>query len=381
MNYEEAPLPLSGERVTVRYSVYGDSTGALETARAICVEQSIEFPPHLIPQNDFWAGVMGRLEGFESLSEQHHQAVISYALETFTGDIVQLLNIVYGNVSMIRGIRLEEVSLPATLIEQFEGPRLGLSGLRERCGSQDRAMICATLKPMGLSVEAFARFAAEFAASGVEMVKDDHGLTDQPLSPFRERVSRCAEAVQEANQKRRSPCLYAPNVTGPGDQVLDRAHVAFEAGAGALMILPGLTGWDMVRQLRADPALDLPIVVHPSYGGVYYASHEQGLSSGFYYATLARLAGADVSILPNYVGRLYSSQRDCRDAVDAARQPLGSLKPNVMAPGGGITLNNIPEMKQFYGQDIVYVMGGGLHQSGRSLGENCAEFRSMLDAE
>jgi ribulose-bisphosphate carboxylase large chain len=380
LEYTEAPVPLTGDRLRVTYSIFEDATAARHTAQAICVEQSIEFPAHLLPQNEFWGQVTGRLESFDSLSEQHHRAVISYALETVSPDLAQILNIVYGNISMIKHIRVEEVSLPDSLLSRFKGPRFGRDGLRRLTGVTGRALICATIKPMGLSTAAFAEMARQYAQGGADVIKDDHGLTSQPLSPFKERVQACIEAVAEINAGRDTKSLYAPNVTAPADEILERAHFAVEQGAQALLIIPGLTGWDFVRVLRNDPDIAVPILSHPAFSGLYFTSHQQGMSARVHYALIPRLAGADAVIFPNYVGRLYSTREDCRAVLEASSAELGSLPPIMPAPGGGITLELIPELNRFYGRDVIYIMGGGLHRPGQSIVQNCIDFRRMLSA-
>jgi len=378
LEYAEASVPLSGDRLRVTYSIFEDATTALHTAQAICVEQSIEFPARLLPQNEFWAQVIGRLESFDSLSEQYHRVVISYAVETIGPDFVQVLNIVYGNISMIKHIRVEEVSLPDSLLNGFQGPRFGRDGLRRLTGVTGRALICATIKPMGLSTAALAEMARQYALGGADVIKDDHGLTSQPLSPFKERVRACIEAVSEVNAGRETKTLYAPNVTAPADEILERAHFAVEQGAQALLIIPGLAGWDVVRVLRNDPDIAVPILSHPSFSGLYFTSHQQGMSAQVHYALIPRLAGADAVIFPNYVGRLYSTREDCRAILEASNAELGRLPPIMPAPGGGITLELIPELNRFYGRDVIYIMGGGLHDPKQSIAQNCADFRRML---
>jgi ribulose-bisphosphate carboxylase large chain len=378
LEYAEAPVPLSGDRLKVAYSIFEDATTALHTAQAIRVEQSIEFPAHLLPQNEFWEQVIGRLESFDSLSERHHRAVISYAVETIGSDFVQLLNIVYGNISMFKHVRVEEVSLPDSLLNGFHGPRFGRDGIRRLTGVTGRALICATLKPMGLSTAALAEMARQYALGGSDMIKDDHGLCNQPLSPFKERVQACMEAISEVNAGRGTKTLYAPNVTAPADEVVGRAHFAVEQGAQALLIIPGLVGWDMVRVLSHDPAVQVPIISHPAFSGLYFTSHQQGLSAQVSYALIPRLAGVDAVIFPNYVGRLYSTPEDCRAILEASSAALGRLAPIMPVPGGGITLELIPELNRFYGQDVIYVMGGGLHDPKQSIAQNCADFRQML---
>ena len=252
-----------------------------------------------------------------------------------------------------------------------------MEGIREISKVQDRPMICSAIKPMGLDVNSFAEIAYESAMGGADIVKDDHGLMNQPLSNYKTRVSKCAQAVLKANAKSNGNCLYAANITAPLDQIEERAYFAKRAGAQILMVIPGLLGWDTVRLLRENDELAMPILCHPSYYGIYFSSKKAGLSGAFAYAIVPRLMGADIEIIPNYIGRLYSSKKECKKTVSAAKREMGHIKPIFSAPGGGITLQNIPELVQFYGKDIIFIMGGGLYRSG-NLVESCRKFRNML---
>lgn len=378
--YHAASIPFSGTRFSVTYALSAHQSDARKLAEAICIEQSIEFPFELLPDDHYWNNVTGTLEDFVSVDETHHSATISYALETISPDLVQFLNIVYGNVSMISGVRVERVDLPNEVLTSFRGPQFGIAGLRKMTGITDRALMCATLKPMGLSLEAFKQMAFDYAYGGANFIKDDHGITDQPLTRFHHRVKICAEAVLEANAQTGWQCVYAVNVSGPIDQLLDRAFFAKEAGASALLIMPGLVGWDAIRLLRDAEDLNLPIITHPAYSGVFYTGNPGGIAANVQYGIIPRLAGADASIFPNYVGRLSSTRADCLSIVNAAKRLFGPIPPMFAAPGGGITLENIPELKRTYGPDVLYIMGGGLHR-GDSVKNNCRRFTDILEYE
>jgi ribulose-bisphosphate carboxylase large chain len=380
MNYHEAVTELSGIRFTVTYSFYGTEQEALTNAESTCVEQTIEFPPEYLPENLFWDAIKGKIERFEKIDEQHYLARISYAIETISPDLIQLLNIIYGNIAQIRNIRVEDIEFPPEVLAYFKGPRYGLSGVRELCNVPSRSLICATLKPMGLSQESYAQMAYEFALGGSDIIKDDHGITNQSFARFEERVSKCAEVILKANAETGENSLYAANVSGPMDQIVSRALFAKQAGAGALLVLPGLVGWDAVRVLRENDKIALPILVHGAYAGIYFASHQAGLSGKVAFSIIPRLAGADVYIMPNYIGRLYSTRKECKDAMEAAKRPMEHIKPIFPGTGGGTTLQTIPALMAFYGKDVVYIMGGGLH-GGVSLVESCRQFRGMLQGE
>ena len=262
MLYQEALTELSGIRFTVTYSFFGDEQEARESAKGTCVEQTIEFPPELLPDNAYWRAFSGRVESFEKQEEQRYIARISYAMETTSSDIVQILNVIYGNIAQIRGIRVEDVEFPSEMLTPFKGPRFGREGVRELCGVTDRSLICATLKPMGLTSDCYADMCYQFALGGSDLIKDDHGIMDQSFARFDERVEKCAQAVLKANAESGETCLYAANVSGPADEIMRRALYAKSVGASALLVLPGLIGWDMVRLLRENDELALPIIVH-----------------------------------------------------------------------------------------------------------------------
>lgn len=368
---------LSGERFTVTYLVHGDEASARAVVEAIREEQSVEFPLDLLPPGDIPDRIVGRLESFEQAGEQRYRARISYANETAGSELLQLLNVIFGNSSIKPGILVEWLDLSPGVLATFKGPRFGREGLRKHLGNPDRPLLCTAIKPMGLSAEALAEIAYQCALGGIDIIKDDHGLADQRFSPFKERVDRCAEAVQKANRETGGHAIYVPNVTGPILEMPDMARYARDAGAGGLMVSPGLSGYDIMRTLAEDDALGLPIVAHPTFNGSYVTCPQQGISHAVLYGQIARLAGADASIYPNYGGRFSFSKEECIAIVRGTETLMGHIKPCFPTPGGGMSLERLPEMYEVYGQDVIYLIGGALHRSG-NLVESSRNFVSMV---
>jgi ribulose-bisphosphate carboxylase large chain len=56
---------------------------------------------------------------------------------------------------------------------------------------------------------------------------------------------------------------------------------------------------------------------------------------------------------------------------------MGALQPIFPAPGGGMSLDRIPEMGALYGDDVIYLIGGNLHRQGPDLMENAKLFVRM----
>lgn len=371
-------INLSGERFQVIYRLKGSEKEARSKAEDICIEQTIEFPADLVKGGDIRDHIFGRIESFQPLEANCWEAVISYAIEITGFELTQLVNAMFGNFSLKPGVRVERLELPGSLLKHFKGPRFGITGVRDLLGVPERPLFCTALKPMGLSCQDLAELAYQFALGGVDMIKDDHGLADQPFSPFKERVQRCAEAVERAIRETGKKCLYVPNLSAPADQILDKALLAKENNVGALMVAPGLVGLDTMRMLADDDRIALPIISHPAFQGTFTAHPDNGVSHYTIFGQLPRLAGADASIFPNYGGRFSFSIEECQSIVRGATVQMHHIKPIFSAPGGGMNLERIPEMIKTYGRDVIFLIGGALHKLGPDLIENCRRYMEVV---
>ena len=370
-------MPAREVRLSAVYRVSGDARKARARAWEICLEQTVELPIDVIPPGFVCDQVVGRIE---SLRRQAggYRATISYAVGSVGRELPQLLNVLFGNTSIKPGVRLERLDLPPSVLRGFQGPRFGCAGLRRHLGVPRRPLLCAALKPMGLAAEGLAELAYQFALGGIDLVKDDHGLSDQPYARFEERVRLCASAVRMANRRTGFRCAYVPNVTAPHDHLLERARFARRAGAGALLVCPGLTGLDAMRAVADDPRAALPVLSHPAFQGTYVLHPESGISHYALFGQIARLAGADASIYPNYGGRFSFTRDECRSIVEGCRAPMGRLRAILPCPGGGMALSRVPELLKFYGNDVILLVGGGLLTHGPDVQENCRVFRRMV---
>lgn len=375
----ESPYPISGQRFTVIYRLAGREQDAYQKALDICLEQTVEFPDQLVPDGMIRDNVLGRIESFAPLSEDGYLCAISYALEVAGGELTQLLNVIFGNISIKPGIRVERLDLPAALLDAFAGPRFGRQGLRAALGVATRPLLCTALKPLGLTAEALADLAYRFALGGIDIVKDDHGLADQNFAAYQKRVELCAAAVARANAETGGASIYMPNVTATFDRLERRAAFAKAHGAGGLLISPGLTGFDAMRNLADDDRLALPIFAHPAFLGTFVVHPESGVSHRVLFGQLARLAGADATIFPNFGGRFAFTREECQNLVAGTEMPMARLAAIFPVPGGGMSLDRVPELLEVYGRDAVFLIGGGLFTYGPDLVENCRYFRKLVE--
>jgi ribulose-bisphosphate carboxylase large chain len=374
-----SPPPVSGHRFSVLYRLAGDEAAARRRAQDICLEQTVEIPETLVPEGLIRDHVLGRVEAFEARPNGGYSARVSYAVEVAGADLTQLLNVVFGNISIKTGIRVERLDLPDVMLRALRGPRFGRQGLRELLGVPTRPLLCTALKPLGLSPESLAGLAYRFALGGIDIIKDDHGLADQSFARFRERVERCAEAVARANRETGSRSIYVPNVTAGMDAIDARARFARAHGAGGFLIAPGLTGLDAMRWLADDDGLALPILAHPAFQGTYVLHPSCGMSHELLFGQLPRLAGADATIYPNFGGRFGFTRDECFGIVRGTDTAMGSLRPIFPTPGGGMSLDRVPEMLEAYGRDVILLIGGGLMSPGSDLVATCRRFRALIE--
>jgi ribulose-bisphosphate carboxylase large chain len=369
----------SNDRFTATYQITGDRNEALSRAKDICLEQTVEFPDELIGPGLIRDHIIGRIESIAPSALHGRSLVtISYAVEIAAGELTQLINVLFGNISIKPGIRLIDLKLPDSLLAIVKGPRFGRDGLRALLGVSNRPLLCTALKPMGTLPEDLAAMAYTFAMGGIDIIKEDHGLTNQPFAPFEKRVELCAKAIARANAATGLRCMYAPNISAPAHVVMKRARFAREAGAAGLLVAPGIVGLDTMRMIAEADEVGLPILSHPALQGTYVINPDQGISHGVLFGLFNRLAGADAAIYPNYGGRFSFTPEECGSIVDACKAPLGGIKPIFPAPAGGMALKRVPELRAFYGNEAIFLIGGGLLTHGPDRAENCREFVRMV---
>lgn len=370
---------MTGERFTVIYHIQGDEASALQKAKTICLEQTVEVGDELVPDGFIRDQVIGQIEQFTLITTDIYEATISYAIETTAFELTQLLNVMFGNTSIKTGIKVHRFNLSENLAARFSGPQFGLSGLRQKVGVYEQPLLCAVLKPMGQSPTELAQLAYYFALAGVDLIKDDHGLTNQPFCPYQTRIKACIEAIAKANQETGKHCLYVPNITAPVSEIWDRARLAQSEGAGGGLIAPGLIGFDMMRALAEDETIDFPLISHPALLGSFVTSPHNGFSHASLFGQLQRLAGADATIYPNYGGRFGFSRQECQWIAESCREEMGHYLPIFPTPGGGMTRDRILDMLALYGHDVMFLIGGALlHSQSDDFVAHIRHFLSLM---
>jgi len=368
-------------RFGVTYRIFApDLAGARARAEGIALEQTVEIPRDVVPAGFVEDEILGRVEEIGAEGDGVFRATISYSPASAGYEITQFLNVIFGNSSIQRGLRVIGIAPGETMAARHPGPRFGIAGIRALCGRAEGGMIAPVLKPQGLGADDLARIGYLCARGGADIVKEDHGITDQPMAPFRERVEKTAAAVARANAETGRRALYFPSLAGQADEIEANIRFARDAGADGLLIMPGLLGFGVVSRIARDAELDMPVMTHPSFLGPYVLSPDTGFDHGVIFGTLQRLAGADISVFPNVGGRFGFSRAECLQIAAACRDTAGPGQPMLPSPGGGMSVERAADMAGMYGEDVVYLLGGSLLRLGDRIGEGIAAMRAALDS-
>jgi len=353
------------ERILATYRISAGESESRARAEALAAEQSVEMPVSAIRDRRILEEVVATVESIRPHAAGL-EVVLGIAPATTGNEASQLANMLFGNCSLQPEVELVDVQLPAGYEKAFPGPRFGIDGIRRITRAQGRALTCSALKPQGSSPQQLAALARTFALAGLDVIKDDHGIANQSYAPFAQRVPAVQKAVTQANQETGASTVYAPTFSGGPRALAEQARIAKECGVRLALVAPMLVGLPAFVELQVD--LDIPVMAHPAFGGA------ARIAPPLLLGKLFRLLGADATIFPNHGGRFGYSRATCVSIAAAARDPWQGLRPALPVPAGGMTLDRVAEMRGVYGNDAMFLIGGGLLTAGDRLLERAREF-------
>jgi ribulose-bisphosphate carboxylase large chain len=342
------------------------------SARALAVEESTGTED--VP------AAMASAVGGVVVSEGAGRAVIAWPWRNWGANLPQLMaSVLVGEgveTARFTRCRVVAVEWPAALVAFLGGgPRFGLEGVRAVLGAGDRPLLGGIVKPsLGLPPAAVAHTAAALARGGCDLVKDDELLADPEWCPLAERVPAVARALAAVGR----PCLYAANVSGPVDALLDRAAAAVSAGAGAVMVNAFATGIDAVRAL-AGAGLGVPVFAHRVGAGPVVRNPDFGVA-GTVLCELTRIAGADFVQIGGFGGKLFDAWAEVAANLAACRRPIGGARVPVPVNGGGVWAGSVPDVVGAAGRDVMLLIGAGAFEHPGGVEAGARSVRQAVDA-
>jgi 2,3-diketo-5-methylthiopentyl-1-phosphate enolase len=299
---------------------------------------------------------------------------IRYPLHNVSPDFSSILTTAFGKLSLDDSIRLIDLTLPETLAPHFKGAKFGVTGIRDLLGVHNRPLVMSIFKGViGRDLAFLEQQLRDQFAGGIDIVKDDEILYDNPLTPSLERARIGADVIQahfEATGKR---VLYAITLSGPVFGLRDQALRLIEAGATALLFNVYTYGLDALRELANDSDIRVPILAHPAFAGALTGSISHSLLLG----KLPRLAGADLTLFPSPYGSLATPRDEAFTIRDQSAEPHWS-KPILPVPSAGIHPGLVADIIRDFGTDVVINAGGGIHGHPDGAAAGARAFRQAI---
>ena len=304
-------------------------------------------------------------------------ARVAFPIANFPAYMPMIMSTVAGNVLGQDGIRLVDIELPEPVLAKLPGPMMGIEGIRELLGVSERPLVGAILKPcIGVEPEVSASGAVKAALGGADVIKDDELLSDPEYSPMVTRVSTVMKRLKEVGKDK--SCLYAVNITG--ENLIERAKRAIDAGANSLMINYQAVGWgaseDLIRALKRENLI-YPIFGHCAGMGAYYRPKTNGIATALACGKLARLIGMDMPLVYPDSGRFGIDTNELVEAHAQLIAPMSGIKRAFITVAGGVHPGTIEYLMNLLGNETILMAGGGIY--GHPMGAE-AGARAILQA-
>lgn len=286
---------------------------------------------------------------------------IAYPSLNYSHDLPAILTTVFGKLSLDGEVKLIDLELSEDVKSSFPGPAFGVSGIREIVGVYDRPLVMSIFKGvLGKDLTYLKDQLKQQVLGGVDLVKDDEILFDNPLTPFEDRILAGKEVLKNVYEETGHKALYAVNLSGRTFELKDKAKRASELGANVLLFNVFAYGLDVLQSLAEDPEISVPLMAHPAVSGASTASSLYGFSSSLLLGKLLRISGADFSLFPSPYG---SVALDRDEALGIAENCLkeDSFNQSFPVPSAGIHPGLVPLLIQDFGIDSVINAGGGVH--------------------
>lgn len=386
------------------YRCYDEKTDFAKKAQGIAVGLTVgswtELPAAKKEQMSKHLGKVVQVDVHEGNPGGRYADIqIAYPDVNYSGDIPALLVTVFEKLSMDGKIKLIDLHFSETFMEGFDGPKFGIQGIRELLGVHDRPLLMSIFKSViGYDLKELQTQFYEQAAGGVDLIKDDEILFENPLTPIEKRVAVCKEASERAKDTTGQHLLYAVNLTGPAFSLKDQAYKAIEAGAAAFLFNVLAYGFDVLHELSRDPNIPVPFMAHPSLSGALYPSQAYGIAAPVLLGKLMRLAGADLVLFPSPYGSVVMPKEENMAIKQALTTGQGKdyisgntgdqssegaflpLKPSIPVPSAGIYPGLVPLIMRDFGKEVVVNAGGGVHGHPMGAASGGRAFRQAIEA-
>jgi ribulose-bisphosphate carboxylase large chain len=369
----EAAAIMAGEQSTGTFIRVPDETDELRDRYAARVEKIAELgvverpslPGSGVPKG---AGVEAKRRAAE--------VELSWPLANMGISLPNVMSTVAGNLSELRafsGLKLLDVKFPLAFLDRYQGPQFGVPGTRSLCGVYNRPVVGTIIKPsVGMTPEATAEQVRLLADAGVDFIKDDELQANGLDCPFDKRFRAVQTVINRHADRTGKKIMYAANITGEIDEMLDRLGQIEAQGGTCAMVSMNSIGLPAMTLLRKNSH----VAIHGHRNGWGMLGRSPAIGMSFVaYQKFWRLAGIDhvhVNGLHNKFceedSSVIASARECLTPMFAAPARGCEVMPVFSS---GQSARQAPETFRALGStDLIFACGGGIlaHPAGPAAG-------------
>jgi ribulose-bisphosphate carboxylase large chain len=314
------------------------------------------------------------LPGMESRTGTYHRAMIkiSWSIENFGYNLPVIISTLQGNLYELRqftGLKLMDISFPASFAQHYKGPAFGVQGCRTLTGVQDRPLIGTIIKPsIGLTPQETASIVEKLVAAGIDFIKDDELMGSAANSAFNDRVDAVMKVINAHADKTGKKVMYAFNISGEMDEMMYRYEKIVQCGGTCAMVSINSVGMAGVKKICDQR--QLAIHAHRNGWGMFTRHPLLGIQFRAY-QQLWRLAGVDQLHVNGIQNKFWESDDSVTDSIDACLTPFynHAVVMPVVSSGqwGGQAFETYKRTRTV---DLLYMAGGGIlaHPMGPAAG-------------
>ena len=292
-------------------------------------------------------------------------------------NVPMMLLSIMGNITAFpTDMRMLDLYVPKSVASNFNGPKFGVDGLREKLGVYDRPLVLQIIKPkMGMSPQETADQVYQTALGGADLCKDDEMCTELSNNRIEDRLEAVLKALDKAEQETGRKTLYMLSITDEVDRVVEKCRRVVKLGATGLLLAYS-TGLSTLKVLADDPEINVPILLH--------VSHMLALLPRMNFPVLSklcRLCGADMMLTPSMWSSIpVASLEEALRVNQTLLAPFYNIKRTWPMPAAGMYPGQAEVLVQENGIDFIVPSGGGMLGHPMGYKEGAMAWRQAFDA-
>lgn len=255
------------------------------------------------------------------------------------------------DIDKILYCRLLAVDFPEEVHSYFQGPKFGITGVREYLELENKPLLGAIVKPKtGITPEVLLEIVKELVEGGVNFIKEDEILSNPSFCPIEVRVPMVMDYIRSTGKK----VIYAVCINADSPYLLDRVRRVHELGGNAIHV----NFWCGLGVYKAIRELDLPLFVHFQKSGdkiLTDASHRFSIDFSVI-CKLAGMMGVDFIHSGMWGGYSNTDDMELQKIIDTLHH-----YNTIPALSCGMHPGLVKAIEKRFGCDILMNCGGSIH--------------------